>query len=70
MKKNTIGNLVLIFAVFSSLTTVFRLYFFFFTGKDISGIVDSSDKGWVSFVMIIVTGIAYLVGYALKGKFD
>lgn len=67
MKNNQIGNIVLGFAILSSLFTVFRVYFYFFTGHDLSPL-NEENKVPLTMAMIVITGIAYITGYGLKGK--
>jgi hypothetical protein len=69
MNKKQIGNIIIGFAVISSLFTVFRLYHYFFTGNDFSPL--SFDQKLVATIgMVLITGIAYLVGYGMRGDLD
>lgn len=65
MTKNTIGNIVLSFAIINSMMTLFRVYLYFFTGKDISPI-SYEAKIPITFLLLVITLISYLIALTLK----
>lgn len=66
MDKNTIGNIILSFAIINSFMTLFRVYLYFFTGKDITPLQAESNFG-ITIALLVITGMSYLVALTFKG---
>ena len=57
----TIGKIIIAFASLNTILTLFRFYYYFFTGFDITPL--STDNAiFVTIGMVVVSLIAYLVG--------
>lgn len=66
MNKNTIGNIILSFAIINSIMTLFRLYLYFFTGKDISPLTFDQLIP-ITFLLLVIIFISYVIALTLKG---
>lgn len=65
MRKDTIGNILIGVAVLNSLFLIGRLYYFFFTGNDISPLrID--EKALVTFSMVVLSVILIGIGSIFK----
>ena len=57
----TTGKIIIAFASLNTGITLFRLYYYFFTGTDITPL-SGENAVLVTFGMVVVSLIAYLVG--------